>query len=292
MTQPIIILGAARSGTKYLRDILALAPNAAKVPYDINYIWRYGSEDHPDDLLRPGMLTESKARFIRKQVHRLAKVNPDGNAVVLEKTVGNTLRPGFVDAVFPDAKFIHLVRDGRAVTESAMRQWSEPLDRGRLLEKLKGVPLQNIGYVAWFGANVLKGMFSGRGGGRVWGPRYSGIDEDVAQDRPLVEICAEQWRSSVEGALSGLAGIAPERQITVRYNEFVSGMGPLRDLIDFCELDEVDAICAEHQKRVRTGADDKWRNRLSAGDQQKMMAIVQPMLDKLGYTDEGSTHGD
>jgi hypothetical protein len=48
MSRPVIILGAARSGTKYLRDILATAPNAARVTYGINYIRRYGSEDHPD----------------------------------------------------------------------------------------------------------------------------------------------------------------------------------------------------------------------------------------------------
>ena len=49
MSQIVIIIGAARSGTKYLRDVLATAPNAARVPYDINYIWRYGSEIREGD---------------------------------------------------------------------------------------------------------------------------------------------------------------------------------------------------------------------------------------------------
>ena len=286
MTQKVIILGAARSGTKYLRDILALSPNAAKVPYDISYIWRYGSEHHPDDLLPRDMLTERKVRFIQKQVHRLARVDPLSDMVVLEKTVGNTLRPGFVDGVFPDARFIHLVRDGRAVTESAMRQWQEPLDRGRLLDKLKGVPLQNLGYVAWFGFNVVKGRFSGRGGGRVWGPRYRGIDADVAAGRPLVEICAKQWRASAEGALAGLCDIPAERQMTVRYDDFVSGTGPLRELAQFCGLSDIDALCAEHAKRVDPGADDKWKQRLSAEEQSQMFEVIGPMLDALGYANE------
>ena len=288
MTRPVIILGAARSGTKYLRDILATAPNAVKVPYDINYIWRYRSESHPDDALPASLITERKRAFIAAQVHRLAGATESSDAVLLEKTVGNTLRVEFVDAVFPQAKFVHLVRDGRAVAESAMRQWTEPLDKGRLLEKLKGVPLQNLGYVAWFGSNVLKGMLAGRGGGHVWGPRYPGIADDLGQGRPLSEICARQWRSSVDLALEGLSRIAPERQITLRYDELVAGEGGLRRVAEFCELENIDGIVAAHAQRVDTRADDKWRTALDTDNLARIDRIVRPSLERLGYVSEGA----
>ena len=286
MSQPVIILGAARSGTKYLRDILAQAPNAARVPYDIGYIWRYGSEDHPDDVLPPALLTEKKKRFIRAQVHRLAKATPGGGTVVLEKTVGNTLRVPFVDGVFPEAKYVHLVRDGRAVTESAARQWSEPLNYGRLFEKLKGLPLQNVGYVFWFAGNLLKGMVSGRGGGNVWGPRYPGIEADVEADRDLVEICAEQWRASVEHALAGLEAIPAKRQITIRYDELVSGTDALERVAQFCGLKQVEDVLAAHRERVDTRADTKWQRELDEEEQAAMLAIIEPMLRRLGYLGE------
>ena len=153
MSQPVFIIGAARSGTKYLRDILALASNAAKVPYDINYVWRYGSENHADDSLPLSLLSSRKRAFIRAQVYRLSKASPEDETIVFEKTVGNSLRVPFVRGVFPEARFIHLVRDGRAVTESAMRQWREPVSWSRLLEKIRGLPLENIGYAAWFVRN-------------------------------------------------------------------------------------------------------------------------------------------
>ena len=50
---PIIILGAARSGTKMLRKALASHPDLHAIPYDINYVWKYGSYQLPHDELRP-----------------------------------------------------------------------------------------------------------------------------------------------------------------------------------------------------------------------------------------------
>src|SRR4051812_20775701 len=41
--QPVIVIGAARSGTKLLRDSLATHADVARVPYDVNYVWRFGN---------------------------------------------------------------------------------------------------------------------------------------------------------------------------------------------------------------------------------------------------------
>jgi hypothetical protein len=283
MSRPVIILGAARSGTKYLRDVLAAAANAARVPYDINYIWRYGSEDHPDDALPASLATERKARFIRAQVHRLAGVDPSSSAVVFEKTVGSTLRVPFVDSIFPEARFVHLVRDGRAVTESAMRQWQEPMNWSRLFEKVRGLPLQNLGYAAWFAANFAKGLLSGRGGGRVWGPRYPGIEDDLARGRDLAEICAEQWRASVGAAIEGLRTIPPERQITISYDALVSGIGALAEVAEFCGLEGIERVLEVHRAKVIASADDKWRTGLSPAQKAKIEPIVGPLLRELGF---------
>jgi hypothetical protein len=193
------------------------------------------------------------------------------------------LRVPFADAVFPEAKFIHLVRDGRAVTESAMRQWQEPMNWRRLFEKARGLPLQNLGYAGWFATNFAKGLFSGRGGGRVWGPRYPGIDEDVARGRDLAEICAEQWRASVAAAREGLRAIPVERQITIRYDALVGGTDALGNVAEFCGLENVDDVLQAHRARVIAKADDKWRTALSAGQKAKVEAIVAPLQRELGY---------
>jgi len=288
MTQPIIIIGAARSGTKYLRDILALAPNARKVPYDINYIWRFGMEKHPDDALPAQLITADKIAFIRANIHRLAKTGQKEDIRLLEKTVGNTLRVPVVEAVFPNALYIHLIRDGRAVTESAMRMWQEPPNWRKLFEKLRGIPLRNISYAFWFFGNFITGIFAGRGGGKIWGPRYPGLTEDVASERDLTEICARQWTISVDTALKDLAEIPQDRQISIRYDELVSGTDKLTEICDFCGLTNQAEIVSAHQKRVMGGTDDKWRTALSADQQEKIYAIARPTLNQLGYREAGS----
>ena len=73
MTRHIVIIGAARSGTKILRDVLAQASGAGSVPYDIGFVWRYGNERVPHDVLDPATVTPRISRFVRRYVERYAR---------------------------------------------------------------------------------------------------------------------------------------------------------------------------------------------------------------------------
>ena len=227
-TQPIILIGAARSGTKFLRDCLAASPDCAAVPYDINYIWRYGQEGLAHDILVPTSLSRKTQNFIRKTIPKLADAKP-GNRII-EKTVSNTLRIPYVNSIYPNAIFVHLIRDGREVTESSMRQWTDPPNTGALLKKLKAMPIQNIGYVFWYAANIVSGLFAGgRKGGNIWGPRYPGIKNDAAT-LSLAEVCAKQWKHCIEKSLEDLAVIDSKRVHTIRYEDFVSSKVTIENL--------------------------------------------------------------
>ena len=63
---PVVLLGAARSGTKLVRDSLALDAHIARVPYDINYVWRFGNEELDHDELDAASLTPGVAARIRE----------------------------------------------------------------------------------------------------------------------------------------------------------------------------------------------------------------------------------
>ena len=160
---PVFIIGAARSGTKFLRDVLAASPEVACVPYDINYVWRYKNENYSHDALAVDSVTEKVTASIRRNISSLSGVKI--NQILVEKTVSNSLRVPFVATVCPNAHFVHLVRDGRAVTESAMRQWKKKPDISSLVTKLRQMPLGSFNYVSWFTKNFVTGLFKGRGGG-------------------------------------------------------------------------------------------------------------------------------
>lgn len=274
---PIILIGAARSGTKILRDLLAVSSGVRAVPYDINYVWRYGAQGH--DMLDPETLTGRRARFIRRTIPRLAGARP--GEVVVEKTVSNTLRVPFVDRVFPDARYVHLIRDGRDVAESAMRQWQAPPDWRALARKLRGMPLSNAGYVAWFGGNMLRGLVSGRGGGNVWGPRYPGVHEDAAEG--LATACTRQWVASVERARADLAALSGDRVFEIRYEDMVAQPDRVGDLARSLGLPDPDAVAEAARSCLRPAPPRAWCN-LPETDRSVFDAVLSPSLMRFGYT--------
>ena len=281
--RPIIVIGAARSGTKFLRDIMAVSDDVQSVPYDVNYVWRYGATSAADDQLDPANLTEERKQFIRKTLRRLAGPKGRNARLLVEKSVSNSLRVPFVNEVFPDARFVHLVRDGREVAESAMRQWQAPPDWRALAAKLRTMPLANLGYLFWFASNFVEGVLSGHKGGKVWGPRFRGI-ERVARDQGLAAVCAQQWVESVSAAKRDLAALpdGEARCFEVRYEELVADESVLRRLCEWIGVHDTDRVLAAYRSRLRNPTANQWL-KLPEQDQQTFANVMGPALRMNGY---------
>jgi hypothetical protein len=127
---PIFIGGADRSGTTMLASLLQCIPESCVTPESLfksqvkwqNDIVQY-SEELKDNRkfnvwkIRPDNITEStEARFL------LALVREYGGDVKywIDHTPNNLQEILRLSDMFPDARFIHIVRDGRAVTNSIM----------------------------------------------------------------------------------------------------------------------------------------------------------------------------
>ncbi|MEP2735213.1 MAG: sulfotransferase [Erythrobacter sp.] len=269
---PIFIIGAARSGTKFLRDCLRADERICAVPYDVNYIWRYGQPNGTHDVIAADSVDEAQIRFIRKAIGQQARLKNDG--ILLEKTVSNSLRVPLVETVFPDARYIHLVRDGRDVAVSAMREWAAPPDYRRLLEKLMRIPFSNLPYVFWFMRNsILGGGSKDSDHVKVWGPRYPGIEEDT-KARSLAEVCAIQWQKSVEQSLADFAAIPDDRVFTIRYEDLVSDGSKITALAQGLQLD-AGAISSSWEATVNPG-----KKRDLTPEQKAVRAQVEAVLSE------------
>ncbi|MDZ7809391.1 MAG: sulfotransferase [Arhodomonas sp.] len=158
--QPVVIIGAPRSGTNMLRDVLCSLDGVTTWPCDeINYIWRHGNLRYPSDELPPERATGSVRRYIRRQFDWVARRY--GAETVVEKTCANSLRVPFVDAVVPEAKYLFIRRDGLDAVGSAMDRWTAPLDIPYLARKARFVPATDLPYYAgrYFWSRVYR-LFS------------------------------------------------------------------------------------------------------------------------------------
>lgn len=281
---PVVILGAARSGTKFLRSVLASLPRHFATPFDSNHIWRIGNAYAADDELEPASISDRTALMIRDALWKAAAPGgaPD-DGTLIEKTVSNALRPAFVERVFPGARYVVLLRDGRDVVESTYRMWMEPPDSVAMRRKLASLPLRALPYAAWYGVNMAAGRVRGRGVG-IWGVRYRGIGSDIRQ-LSVPEVCAHQWRTCVESSLAFSAGLESSRVAHVRYEDLVGQPGALEPVADLLQLDkrEREILEDELHRTSRPPERSRWSETFDEMAREKILRIISPLQARLDY---------
>lgn len=280
---PIIIVGAGRSGTNMLRDILVQLPGLETWPCDeINYIWRHGNRDFPTDQFSREMATPTVTKYLRKQFDKLSRVTRA--TTVVEKTCANSLRCGFVDQAFPDARFIHIVRDARDVALSANLRWTAKLDVPYLMRKARYVPLTDL---PWYGshyfANRISRLFSKEGRLSVWGPKFDGMKE-VFANHSVAVACAIQWRECVQLAREQLGQLDSSRVHTLRYEDFTNDpVSNIQLIAEFLGISIASGQIEHMTGSVSTKSVGNWRNRLAESDRHEIEAHVGDTLAYFGY---------
>lgn len=287
--RPVIIIGAARSGTKILRAALAASPELISFPYDINYIWKYDNYNIPHDELTKDDLTDEISKFIKNKFQSLCSKNYADR--VLEKTVSNSLRIDFVKEIFPQAKLIHLFRDGRDVAASARSCWQSSMVSGKIqkkqdvLRKIIDFPVLSAWpYLATYSLTYAKRFFSRKRHVQSWGPRFKGIDEAVAK-YSLIEVCGIQWARCIDLSLKSLSRMKEsEDYIHIQYEHLMKDpVKELQRVTEFLEIKDAGPI----KKFAKTNFSNKymkyWEELLSPEEIKKLIPHIDNGLKKLGY---------
>ena len=199
ISKPIIILGAPRSGTTILGQLL-------KHHQDLFYAeeyrltWLYGNSGR-SDLLRPRHARLKVKEYIRKRFSTM--VAESGRARLLEKTPSNSLRPLFVEAVFPDALYLNITRDPTECILSMRDLWLRKADGLRTvsssnyLRRLKDLHPSQIPLMF---KEVFKRALPNSNSDQppnIWGPRIRGLAMMVKY-LELLEVCCIQWRYCID----------------------------------------------------------------------------------------------
>lgn len=184
---------------------------------------------------------------------------------LLEKTPENCLRLPFMAGLFPDAKIIYLIRDGRANVHSLLEGWRQP----RLFPGYDTpIPVTSPGQTRGRWAFTL----------------IPGWRELV--NRPLIEICAHQWAVSNGAVLDYAATPGALPVLTMRYENLIADAdAALTQIAAFLDLDPMEIPAygrplPEINVVSRPGA-EKWRREEEAIN--RISPIIKPMMERLGY---------
>ena len=218
--RPVIIIGAPRSGTNMLRNLLVQLPRAGTWPCDeINYIWRHGNLRHSSDRFDTSHARPEVRHYLRRTFDRFA--HGRGIDTLVEKTCANSLRVAFLNAVFPKARFVFIVRDGMDAVGSAVKRWHAALDLPYLMKKAIWVPWSDLPY---YGARFVQNHWYRQRSKEKkllwWGPKLPGAEE-LTQQWSVPELCALQWQACVDTAADELAHLDSERVLQLRYEALV-----------------------------------------------------------------------
>ena len=202
------------------------------------------------DLLASDATPWLAARFARFFGTRAAA---QGRDVFLHKFTGWP-RAGFVDAALPETRFIHVIRDGRAVANSLMQ-------------------------MPWW-----RGYEGPTGWG--WGP----LPDDDRQawesaGRSFAVLAAIEWKILIDAFTEAKAATDPERWIEVRYEDLVSDpIATIKGVTEFIGLPWSKAF-EERSDRYSFDVSraEAFRDDLAPSDVSDIEAVIGSRLNALGY---------
>ena len=302
--EPIIILGAARSGTALLNYSIASHPDVAGLD-EPNFVWKAYNAGVGHDMLPPSLATERVKRYVRR---RFAEhVRRAGRTRLCEKTPQSALRLPFVLEIFPDAKLVHVIRDGREVVASARAASTAGVEKitstretgpgprrgslknarrlvGVIGDKLhEGFPLRDLPYYGpklWHMALGLLGVKERF----AWGPEFPGMRRMV-RTHPMVDVCALQWQLCVEGVLNTLAHRRDVPCYEVRFERLVTEREAVaREVFDFAGLPQPDSLRPlPPQRFVYDPSANRFEKDLTPAEQAIVLDRIAGTLRTLGY---------
>ncbi len=265
--RPVFIVGLPRSGTTVFYRTLARHPHFAwispatrkltrwywpcrmqrlfrnhRLPVEAPRVWRKGRRAENDALLGRDV-TPPLRRYYRKIVESQMRLADAPR--FLSKHPRNGLRIPFFMEIFPEATFLHVIRDGRAVAESILR-------------------------------------YRRRAGSehRWWGMKPPGW-EQMASLSPCEQI-GWQWAECVRRIRADGRRLPSGRYHEVRYETFCEQPETtLHAVAESCRLDDPGSVWS-HVTGL-TSQNSKWREALSARQIAETEKQAGPVLAELGY---------
>jgi len=216
------IVGDRRKALYILHNIIHRDP-ASTLPHEADAFWMTYFRDYYN-YMTENDYTEEMAAYFRKKV--LQVQNLWGRPRFVNKNLQNSFRVRLLNLIFPDAKFIHIIRDGRAVAFSLLNKKADGATS----------PILIVGF-----KDILRDKYQ--------------LNRSELYNYGLA------WKEYVTKAREATA-IAKGRYYEVRYEKLVrEPYNELRNIIDFCELDWYSKF--EEKIPATQNMNEKWKQKAS-----------------------------
>jgi len=183
-------------------------------------------------------------KCLRSRFQRI--LNATRAQIMISKRTANNRRLRQLESIFPGARYVHLVRDGREVALS-------------------------LSHVEWWPTHIV-----------WWDGRSATQMEQAGEER--LTVCARNWVEEMKALHAGLAQIERERVLEVRYEQLladpVSQLAAISRFLGLSMTAEFRNAIESLQLTFRPAA---WTARWSSGQLARVMQEQEPLLRELGY---------
>lgn len=161
---------------------------------------------------------------------------------------------GYLAEIFPDAKFIHLVRDGRAVANSLLNT--------RFWDGWRGPPNWRLG-------DIPEEMRL------IW--EESG--------RSFVVLAGIEWMILIDAVEKGKRSVPAGQFLEVKYEDLVSRPTEvMQKVVEFSELHWYEKFAAEIERFSLQNMNYKWKHDLTENQRMQLEKVLESHLQRLGYS--------
>jgi hypothetical protein len=220
----------------------------SKVPIEAETFWAkcFGREYIMD-------VTDDKKNEVKLALQKV--LEQESKTRFLNKSPQNSMRIFALQKIFPDAKFINIARDPRAVVASMLTRIEKEGSFNM------AIPLRNkrSGKISF-----LKQKFLSR----------------IKDNDPAIEF-SKKYQEITEN-LYDFSKTHTENFINVIYEELLANPEKiLSEILEFCEL-EIPSNLKELIPKIEK-TQDKWKEKLTKDDEKKIFGIVKSSLKKMNY---------
>jgi hypothetical protein len=286
VTKPIIIVGTGRCGSTVFHRLLATHPqlmwlSGFTLLYPRRPVWNkwavtamgnpllrrlfggkirpgegytfwdtytYGFSEPCRDLVRSDVTPRVKMQ-VRKAFEPM--ITSKRNRLLLKITGWS--RIGFLNEIFEDAKFIHIVRDGRAVASSLMHV---PFWRG------------------WYGPQGWRAGLLSPEDQATW----------ESYDRSFAALAGLEWRIQMRAMEAARRQLDPKQFFEIKYETFCEHpLETYRRVLEFVELPPSESFEREVKAASIRSTSHRWRQDLTPGQQAILDELLREDLQRVGY---------